>query len=291
MTTADRKFRFGVVAAMAPDAQAWTKLAQRAEELGYSTLMMPDTPGTFALSALGAAAAVTSKLRVGNHVLNVSLRTPQMTAWEALSLDVVSGGRFEVGLGTGRAPDDAERLGLPFGTPGERLARLADTIAALKQGFAKAQGPRPTPDHHPYPAVQQPHPPILVAAGGKRALTLAAEQADIVTFAIPADTTEEALVRKAKEFHEIAGDRLDQIELALNISWLGDDVPDWMLRMMRKPSLGIPVSEAAAFLTGTPQQMADTLLRRREDTGISYVMVNGQFINEFAPVVEQLAGT
>jgi probable F420-dependent oxidoreductase len=226
---------------------------------------------------------VTSRLRVGNHVLNVSLRTPQMAAWEALTLDVVSGGRFEIGLGTGRAPDDAERLGLPFGTPGERLARMADTIAAMKQAFAKAQGPlRP---------VQQPHPPILVAAGGKRALTLAAEQADIVTFAIPADTTEDALVQKAKEFRTIAGDRLDQIELALNISWLGDDVPDWMLRMMRKPSLGIPVSEAAAFLTGTPQQMVETLRRRRGRTGISYVMVNGQFINEFAPVVEQLVGT
>lgn len=283
MTTADRKFRFGVVAAMAPNAQAWTKLAQRAEELGYSTLMMPDTPGTFALPALGAAAAVTTKLRVGNHVLNVSLRTPQLAAWEALTLDVISGGRFELGLGTGRAPDDAERLGLPFGTPGERLARLADTIAAVKQAFANAQGPmRP---------VQQPHPPIFVAAGGKRALTLAAEHADIMTFAIPADTTEDALVQKADEFRAIAGDRLDQIELALNISWLGDDVPDWMLRMMRKPSLGIPVSEAAAFLTGTPQEMADTLRRRRERTGISYIMVNGQFINEFAPVVEQLVGT
>jgi probable F420-dependent oxidoreductase len=276
MTTADRKFRFGLVAAFAPDAPAWTGLARRAEELGYSSVMVPDTGDTFApFSAMAAAATATTRLRVGSFVLNAPGNRPESVAVEALTLDILSGGRLEIGVGTGRDQTQG-------GTPRQRLEAVAAVIAAVKQTFASGAGPMR--------AVQEPHPPILLAAHGKRALTLAAEQADIMTLAIPPNSTEEHLVAKAKEFQELAGDRLAEIELAANLIALGDRVPEWMLAQAGETSFDTP-DNPAALLSGTPQQMADTLRRRRELTGISYITVNSAFMDQLAPVVELLAGT
>jgi probable F420-dependent oxidoreductase len=275
MTTADRKFRFGLVTAFAPNAQAWTGFAQRAEELGYSSVMVPDTGNTFSpFPAMAAAAAATTTLWVGSFVLNAPGRQPESVAVDALTLDILSGGRLELGVGTGRDPEQG-------GTPKQRLSAVAAVIDAVKQTFASGVGPMR--------AVQEPHPPILVAAHGKRALTLAAEQADIVTLAIPPNSTEDHLIAKAQEFRELAGSRLEEIELAANLIALGDRVPEWMLAQAGETSMETP-DNPAALLSGTPQQMADTLRRRRELTGISYVTVNSAFMDQLAPVVELLAG-
>lgn len=275
MTTADRKFRFGLVAGFAPNAEAWAGFAQRAEELGYSSVMVPDTGTTFApFPAMAAAATATTRLRVGSFVLNAPNHQPGSVAVEALTLDVLSGGRLELGVGTGRDPAQG-------GSPRQRLEAVAAVIEAVKQAFATGAGPMR--------AVQEPHPPILVAAHGKRALTLAAEQADIVTLAVPPNSTEDHLVAKAKEFQELAGDRLAEIELAANLIALGDRVPEWMLAQAGETNVETP-DNPAALLSGTPRRMADTLRRRRELTGISYVTVNGAFMDQLAPVVELLAG-
>lgn len=278
-----RPFRFGVVAGFAPSAAAWAAIAKKAESLGYSTLLTPDTPGTFApFSALAAVATVTTKLRVGTFVLDTPLRNPATVAWEALTLDTLSGGRLELGLGTGRhTAAEAERLGMDVSSPSERLERLAETIRVVEQACAEPAGAlRP---------VQEPHPPFLVAAYSQRALELAAERADIVTFAIPPDHTEDQLGEKVEQLRELAGDRFDDLELSANLVAIGDELPDWLTTQLGKDKLDVPVDKAAALLSGTPEQMADTLRRRRESTGISYLMVNGAFMDELAPVIELLA--
>ena len=128
----ERRFRFGAVAGFGRSGQEWAANARRIEQLGFSTLLCPDGTGTFApFQALSAAAAVTSTLRLGTYVLASPLRTPGEVAWESASLDVLSGGRFELGLGAGRpdAERDAARLGVPFAAPGERIRRIEQTSA------------------------------------------------------------------------------------------------------------------------------------------------------------------
>ncbi|MFI6816569.1 LLM class flavin-dependent oxidoreductase [Nonomuraea sp. NPDC050328] len=255
-----RPYRFGAVAGFAPDAQTWTGIARRSEELGFDTLLVPDTHRTFSpFAAAAVAATVTTTLKVGTYVLASPLRTPAAVAWETSTLRTLTGGRFELGLGAGR-PDseqDAARLGVPFGTPGERLARVAETIDLVEDV------------------------PILLAASGPAALRLAAGKADTVALAVPPHATEEQLAAKVDELYELAGDRFGELELAMNLAAVGDEVPAW---------LG-PVREGVGLLRGSVTEMADTLRRRRDKLGISYVSVNAQFLTQFAPVIARLAGT
>ena len=134
----ERRFRFGAVAGFGRSGQDWAANARHIEQLGFSTLLCPDGTGTFApFQALSAAAAVTSTLRLGTYVLASPLRTPGEVAWESASLDVLSGGRFELGLGAGRpdAERDAARLGVPFGGPAERIRRIEETLQAVRHAF------------------------------------------------------------------------------------------------------------------------------------------------------------
>ncbi|MET8988258.1 LLM class flavin-dependent oxidoreductase [Nonomuraea wenchangensis] len=258
----DHPFRFGAVAGRAPD---WCGLARRAEDLGYATLLVPDTLGTFSpFTAAAAAAAVTSRLRVGTYVLSVANRTPRAVAWETATLRELSGGRFELGLGAGRpdAAHDAAELGLPFGTAGARVRRLADTIDAV--------------------AAESKDVPILVAAAGTRLLRLAAARADTVALGVPPHATEEQVAAKLDELYELAGDRFHDLELGMNLAAAGAEPPAW---------LGPLGPEATGVLRGTPAQMADVLRRRRDRLGVSYVTVNAACLEAFAPVVELLAGT
>src|SRR5438067_9838559 len=131
-----KAFRFGVVAAATDGGAKWLATARRAEELGYSTLLCPDnlnlpTP----TAALAAAAAVTTQLRVGSFVLASPLRTARAAAWESHSLSVVTGDRFELGLGTGLPAmrQQAEELGRPFGSGQERLDSLSEPLAHVRR--------------------------------------------------------------------------------------------------------------------------------------------------------------
>ena len=177
----------------------WAAHARHIERLGFSTLLCPDGTGTFApFQALSAAAAVTSTLRLGTYVLASPLRTPGEVAWESASLDVFSGGRLELGLGAGRpdAERDAARLGVPFGTPGERIRRIEQTLQVLRTRFARSDE---ASRYDAVRGVQKPQPAVLVAGNGPRMLHLAAREADTLALGLPPHSTEDDLEAKANQ--------------------------------------------------------------------------------------------
>jgi probable F420-dependent oxidoreductase len=281
----ERPFRFGVTNGAAADMASWTESARRAEAMGYSTFLLPDTLFTPApLPALAAAAAATSTLRIGTWVLCDPLRNPRAVAWETATLDRLSGGRFELGLGAGR-PDaalDARRLGVEYGSPGERVQRLAAsvrTIRALLAGedsdFPRAGSGAPVS--------------VLIAASGPRLLALAAREADIVAFGWPPDTTEDAARERVNRVRSAAPDRFDDLELAAGLIAVGDGEQPW-LRRMGFDAGTLAAAGAVTVLAGTSRQMADTLRRRRDALGLSYLTVPAQCAEAFAPVVAELAG-
>jgi probable F420-dependent oxidoreductase len=280
----DRPFRFGVTNGAAADMASWTAAARRAESLGYATFLLPDTLNTPApLPALAAAAAATTTLRVGTWVLCDALRNPRTLAWEVASLDQLSGGRVELGLGAGRpdAEQDARRLGVPYGSPGERIARLAESVTLIRhlldggeEGFPAAAGPVP----------------ILIAASRPRLLRYAARHADTIAFGWPPTTTADQARTLIDEVREAAPDRIDELELATGLIAVGDERHPWLQRMGLDPS-SLATAGAVTVATGTPRQMADTLLRRRDHLGLSYLTVPYQSAEAFAPVSDLLAGT
>ena len=291
-------FRFGVVAAQARSGDEWRAAARRAEALGYSTFLIPDTLGqTLApLPALAAAAAATQTLRVGTFVLANDMRNPVLVARESATIDFLSGGRFELGLGAGRpsAGDDNRKLGIPFDSGGVRVERLAEALGIIKALLggqrATATGPHyavADADIYPKP-VQQPRPPILLAAGGKRLLALAAREADIVALAVPPDTNRAAVEEKIGWLRQEAGERFSQLELGVNLMVVGQQAPAWMPPGMDLAKL--LQSRSLAVAMGTIDEICDQLLERRESLGISYIMVADALKEGFAPVVERLAG-
>jgi probable F420-dependent oxidoreductase len=288
----DRPFRFGIVTASAPTAEAWASQACRAEDLGYATLLVPDTLQTLSpLPALVAAAAATTDLRVGTYVLNTPLRTPGAVALEAVTVDLLSGGRLELGLGAGRpgSAAEADRLGLAFGTPGERIRRLADTIRTVKETFDKGEDEPGAPSAGVRP-VQRPHPPILVAGSGRRLLEIAGREADIVGLGIPPAGTEYDLATKVGELRDVAGERFDRLELGINVAAIGDELPPWLAARVGGELAVTGAKGAVGLMSGTVPDMCDILQRRRDALGISYISVNAMFMDELAPVVERLAG-
>src|SRR5581483_3213243 len=129
-------FRFGVVAAYAQSHTAWVTTAQRAEELGYATLLIPDRTNAGLLApmpALAVAAEVTRSLHVGSYVFCNEYRHPVLLAREAATLDLLSDGRFELGLGAGVSGDEAQKMGMTFGNAGTRVERLRESIQLIKQ--------------------------------------------------------------------------------------------------------------------------------------------------------------
>jgi probable F420-dependent oxidoreductase len=299
MTTA-RPFRFGVVAAQAPSGREWAAKARRMESMGYSTLLMPDgVRHTLApLPALAAAAAATSSLRVGTYVLANDFRNPVLLAKEAATVDVVSDGRFELGLGAGRpgAVDDNRMLGLPFGSGGERVAALAESLRLIKALLAgetaTATGPRyaaEAAEISPRP-VQQPRPPILVAGSGRRLLSLAAREADIVALGVAPTEPEAGVAERIAWLREAAGPRFGELELNMTLMAVGDQVPVWVSRQLGLTAEALASSGAVSVLFGSVDEMCETLLRRREALGVSYVAVSDEMMKALAPVVERLAG-
>ncbi|MTD59321.1 TIGR03621 family F420-dependent LLM class oxidoreductase [Amycolatopsis pithecellobii] len=279
---ADRVFRFGLVAAPQEGRQAWTALARRAEELGFSTLLAPDGPGLApSFAALAAAAAVTERLRVGTFVLNTPLRTPGTIAWEAAGLDRLSDGRLELGLGAGRgdAGPGAELVGAPWGSAGERVRQVGEAIDAVDRLFADGS----------FTPVQQPRPPIMVAGGGEKLLTIAAQRADIV--AVHGDGSESGLSEKVRLVQDVAGARFDDLELSVNIFHIGDgEVAPWV-RMFGIDPARTSKNQHISVLTGDTTTVIDTLKRRRDEFGISYITINAVALEQAIPVVDALAGT
>lgn len=314
-----RPFRFGVLGESIRTGTELTDTARRAEDLGYSTLLIRDHlvaepfGHQFApLVALAAAAAVTTTLRIGTLVLANDYRHPALLAKEAATLDVLSNGRLELGLGAGWLRDEYEQAGIAFDPPGVRVSRLAESLHALKELFSG----KPTTvhgDHYeitdlagfPVP-VQQPHPPILVGAGSRRMLGLAGQEADIVGIlpkALPSGTisddlserTAAATAQKVAWIRAGAGDRFEEIELSMMISPLIAERQDDVAAQFAAargwgPSAAVHVSDMPSAFVGPVQRIVDLMAERRERYGFSYYVVSDRALAAFAPVVTSLAG-
>jgi probable F420-dependent oxidoreductase len=269
-----KAFRFGVVAAAQEGGVTWRDTARRAEDLGYSTLLSPDnlnlpTP----TAALAMAAAVTTRLRVGSFVLASPLRTARAAAWEAHSLTTLTEGRFELGLGTGLPSmrQQAEELGLPYGSGQERLDSISTTIDHVRRLDGDA------------------HTPVMLAAGGPRARRLAAAKADIVTLAGGVLTTRDEFAHHVEEIRSAADGR--DVELAMNIFVVGEHVPPWIRGFIGVDAQTLIENDSLTMLRGSVDDMAAELERRRAELGVSYVSVNSAFMEDLAPLVARLSGT
>lgn len=295
-----RPFRFGVVAAFVRTGDEWAEKARRIEGLGYATLVIPDNIAhTLApFPALAWAAAATRTLRVGAYVFANDYRNPVMLAKEAASLDLLTGGRFELGIGAGRptATSDNAMLGIPFDAGGVRVARLAESLALIKPLLTgdevSATGPHyAAADARISPGpVQRPRPPLLVAGSGKRLLTLAAREADIVALGVPPTEGEVGVMEKVGWLRAAAGERFEQLEINLNLMAVGGRMPRWIAAQFGANAGALARSDAIPVLAGTTDEMCDRLLARRERFGISYIMVSDELMEALAPVVERLAG-
>ena len=310
--TSHRPFRFGVQASRTADANAWTALARRVESLGYSTLTMPDHfDDQFSpVPALMAAAAATETLRVGALVWDNDYKHPVVLAKELATIDVLSAGRLEIGLGAGWLATDYEKSGIPYDSNKVRVDRFEEGLAVIKGAltgepfsFAGDQYTITELIGTPRP-VQSPRPPILVGGGGKRVLSIAAREADIVgingTLAAGevgpdaiASMTAAAVDTKVEIVRTAAGDRLAEIEFNIRAFMVRvtdhrDAVVEQIAGFVQvEPSL---VAESPFALIGAPAQIVDELSRRRERWGFSYVIVGADDVDVFAPVVAELAG-
>ena len=309
-----RKFRFGVTALSASSGAEICGKARKVEDLGYSTLFMADHFADTVLApmvAISFAAAATTTLRVGHLVLGNDYKHPVVTAKEAATIDVLSDGRLELGLGAGWMIADYEQLGIPYDSAGTRIARLAEAVDIVKRSFAaepfdyagkhyliSGYTGKPTP-------VQRPRPPLLMGGGGPKMLRLAGREADIVGInpnlragAVGADaltnTTADLTAQKVGWVREGAGDRFDEIELQIRyyVSAITDDARGFA--EMLAPGFGVSADDALGIgvvLVGTVDEVCDLLVQRREDWGVSYIVIGEDASEAFAPVVARLAGT
>lgn len=276
MPVPTRSFRFGVVAAPRGSGEQWLATARRVADHCYDSLLVPDGLGLLApFPAMAAAAAAVPALRVGAFVLAAPLRPPRSAAWEGHSMTVLTGGRFEFGIGTGRptARADAAQLGVPWGTGTERLEQVRSTVARLRE----LDGEQRTP--------------VLMAAAGPRALELAAGIADIVTLAAPPLADRAQVQAMADDLREHAGERAADLELSMNLLLVGDDIPPWIGHVIEVDPALLRTTDTLAVLRGSVPEMADELRRRRDTVGVSYVAVSEASLDDLAPVVELLTGT
>ncbi|NKY44522.1 LLM class flavin-dependent oxidoreductase [Nocardia cerradoensis] len=264
-----RPFRFGVVAPLMTDVPTWRDRVRRIADSGYSTLLVVDFPLTQpAPGPLLATAAALTDLRVGTWVYASPLRPPWQTAWEAHSLSLLTEGRFEMGIGTGRPgiEDELRDKGLPVVSPSERLAEVRKTVEALRD----LDGP----DRHT---------PVAMAVLGPKARALAAEVADTVTFAL-GDQSRGEVEKLARDFR-IAG----APELALAVPVVGDTVAPHMAPPDTDPA-ALRAVDALAVLPDDPAAAAEEIQRRREEIGFSYFVFGADVAERLAPVVAELAG-
>jgi probable F420-dependent oxidoreductase len=315
-----RPFRFGVLCEEMGTGAAWLEKAKRVEQLGYSTLLLRDHfiaepfGDQFApLTALTAAAMVTSTLRIGSMVLDNDYRHPVVLGKEIATLDVLSGGRFEFGLGAGWMDKEYEQAGLSFDAPGTRISRLEEALSIFKGLFAEEpltfSGKYYTITDLPgFPKpLQRPHPPILIGAGGKRMLALAAREADIVGLLSgpittsepvednPADYSPERYAQKIEWLREAAGSRFSQLELSLVTTPVVTNNRRQGAEQVAQKRSWSGVSHEEIFkmpnlFIGSPEQIAEQMLERRERFGFSYYMIIDRVMEECAPLVEQLSG-
>jgi probable F420-dependent oxidoreductase len=310
-------FRFGVINEQVKPREAWLPHVKRAEALGYATFLIRDhfVPDFFGdqlapLVALMAAASVTTHLHVGTLVLDNDYRHPVMLAKEAATLDMLSSGRFELGIGAGWLRSEYEQAGMTYDPAGVRISRLEEALHIIKGLFNDA--PLSFSGQHytireltgfPTPAQR---PPILIGAGHKRMLTLAGREADMVGIltssvasgTLSDDPTERlaaSVQQKIEWIREGAGNRFPEIELSLVPTIvITDDRQGWVEQHIAQHSWqGISVQDVLDMpsrFIGTLDQITDDMLARREQYGFSYYVIADEWMETAAPLVERLSG-
>jgi probable F420-dependent oxidoreductase len=305
-----KPFRFGVQSRSAGPRGPWLETVRRVEALGYDALSWPDhfVRGFEPVAAMAAAAMVTERLRLSGFVFDNDFRHPVVLAMSAGSIDILSNGRLELGIGAGWLKEEYDLSGIPFDPASVRIARLEEAVHLLKMLLS---GERTTFSGEFYqvdglqipPApVQKPHPPLVIGGGSKKILSLAAREADIVgitTRALPdgakdaADMTAAATARKIDWVREAAGTRFAQIEL--NTICPTVEITNDRRAAAVRIAADLPVSaeevlDSPAVLLGTIDQIVESLQGRRERFGFSYIVILEPVMEAFAPVVERLAG-
>jgi probable F420-dependent oxidoreductase len=307
-------FRFGVQCGGEHTRESWRALAHAIEDLGYSTMYAPDhfvDTVLAPMTALAMAAEATSTLRVGALVFDNDYKHPAILAKEWATIDVLSGGRTELGIGAGWMKTDYDALGLPYDSPGTRIARLDEGLQVIKGCFSGEQfsfsGEHYTITDYtamPKPA-QEGGIPILIGGGAQKILGLAGREASVIGInpnlrvgAITADAARSAAAaetaRKIEWIKAGAGARFDEIELQIRyfVHAITDDRESFAkavagaVDMTPEEVLG-----SGTALIGTIPEMIDALQQRREEWGVTNVVVGSDFYEQFAPVVAQLAGT
>jgi len=307
-----RRLRFAVQLLAAPDGPGWASLARQAEESGFDVVSLPDHLGEqFApLPALTAAACATTRLRLSMFVLANDMRHPAVLAKEVATLDVLSGGRVELGLGAGWDQAEYTALGIPFDRPSVRIARLEEAVGAIRALLAgeavtghgehyQLQGlsVRPRP-------VQEGGVPIVLGGGGRKMLSLAGRLGDIVSVAaenngrtdpskLGPGITRAVVENQIGWVRDAAGARFDQIELNLRVRLAAIGVD----REAEARTAAEGMDCSADDLLGSPfclfgsvDEVADQLLRTRDELGFSYFTVSQRHMEQMAPVVAGVAG-
>jgi len=310
-----RPFRFGVLSHGAASRDEWYSQARKAEHLGYATFLIDDhvTRAFAPVAAIVAAAAATTTLRVGSYVFANDFRHPVMLAKEAATIDLLSNGRFEFGIGTGYDHADYARSGIPLESPGVRVSRFAEAVRIIKGAFADAPFSF-TGKHYqvqdlqgmPKP-FQRPHPPLLIGGGGRRMLSIAAQEADIV--GINAKTTAtggfdlssltpEATDQKVAWVQAAAGARFAALELSVLVPFvrITDNrreaaeryVQDWGMADHMQPE---QLLDSPHTLIGSMDEIIESLHAHRERYKCSYFVVSDDSIKLLAPLVPRVLPT
>ena len=307
-----RRFRFGLKFRAAKDGAALAAMAQRAEALGYSTILVSDHPTHPQLAPIAAASALacaTKRLRIGSSVLANDFRHPIVLAKEVATLDLLSGGRIELGLGTGWKKAEYEAMGLAFDAASQRIERLREAIAILRgywsgEPFSQAGKHYAIDEVVGFPAPAQPRIPILIGGGGQNVLSLAAETADIVginpaarsgahDLATDLDSTASATDEKRRWIEAAAGARMDALELCMQVyaecvttsRAEGDRVLGERYAFALEEAREVPY-----VWVGSVDSICEGLEAKRERWGVSYWVVPEHAMETLAEVVGRMSG-
>jgi len=322
-----RPFRFAIQAFSSPTKKEWVDLARKVEDSGFSTLHVADHylgPGSriegtghrvqamALIPALTAAAMATTTLRVGSRMACTSYHLPTILTKEMATIDVLSEGRLEIGLGAGWLVNEYEGMGIPFESAGRRIQLMRETAEFMLMAYdhdAEVDYHGEFIDSSGYVAVprplQAPHPPLMIGGGAPKVLGIAGELADIVSVnfnnssgAVGAgsisSSTEDETAKKIQWIKDGAGERFDRIELEYATYFISVEGRSEITAEAVSKRTGLEIDALKRFphaAVGSVDEICEELIRRREEYGFSYITFGDAHLDAVLPIVERLAGT